>query len=239
MFRPVANAGAAAARHHPPGMSAHVIVSYDGTANDEDALALGGLLAAAGATLALAYVRHARDWDPDREAIAQHDAEHLLELGALALADRDVARHVVVDPSTPHGLEQLAGREQASLIVFGSEYRTSPGRAEPGTSAQTLLEGGSIAVAVAAAGLRADRQAGLRRIATAGQDAAAAQTAQALARALDAVLVAPGEPADLVVVGSPPGAAAGRIALGGAARGSLNATRGSVLVLPAERPLDF
>ncbi len=222
-------------------MSAHLIVSYDGTANDEDALALAGLLAATGATLALAYVRHARQWDASREAISQHDAEHLLELGALTLADPDVACHVVVDPSTPHGLEQLAHQEQADVIVFGSEYRTSPGRAEPGTSAQTLLEGGPVAVAVAAAGLRADPAATLRRIApaAAGQDDAAAETARSLARALDATLVAAGEPADLVVVGSQPGAPAGRIALGGAARGSLNTVRGSVLVLPAGRRLEF
>ena len=37
-------------------MSAKVIISYDGTSNDDDALALGKMLARAGFTLALAYV---------------------------------------------------------------------------------------------------------------------------------------------------------------------------------------
>ena len=49
-------------------MSADLIVSYDGTPNDDDALALGRLLARAGATLALAYIRHAREFDPRRGA---------------------------------------------------------------------------------------------------------------------------------------------------------------------------
>ena len=44
-------------------MSADLIVSYDGTANDDDALALGKLLAGTGATLALAYIRHSREFD--------------------------------------------------------------------------------------------------------------------------------------------------------------------------------
>ena len=35
-------------------MSANIIVSYDGTANDDDAVALGKLLAQTGASLALA-----------------------------------------------------------------------------------------------------------------------------------------------------------------------------------------
>ena len=85
-------------------MSADLIVSYDGSANDEDALALGGLLAASGAKLALAYVRHAHDWNEARERIAQHDAEHMLEQGALGLERPEVDRHVIFHASTPAGL---------------------------------------------------------------------------------------------------------------------------------------
>ena len=39
-------------------MAAKAIVSYDDTHNDHDALMLGRVLAAAGAELTLAYVRH-------------------------------------------------------------------------------------------------------------------------------------------------------------------------------------
>ena len=41
-------------------MTPRIIVSYDDTDNDRDALALGRLLAGGGADLSLAYVRHAR-----------------------------------------------------------------------------------------------------------------------------------------------------------------------------------
>ena len=39
-------------------MALKIIVSYDDTDNDRDALALGRLLAVTGAELSLAYVRH-------------------------------------------------------------------------------------------------------------------------------------------------------------------------------------
>src|ERR1700752_254204 len=121
-------------------MSADLIVSYDGTANDDDALALGRLLARAGASMALAYIRHSREFDPRREELAQHDAERRLEQGVTWLGDPQIPKHVVFSGSTREGLEQRAEAEQASMIVSGSDYRTPPGRAEPGTSAQGLLE---------------------------------------------------------------------------------------------------
>ena len=145
-------------------VSIGIIVSYDGTANDDDALALARMLAGSGATLALAYVRHSREYDPRREELAQHDAERRLELGATWLGDPDVPVHVVVSASTGEGLAQLADSEGASIVVFGSDYRTTPGRVEPGTSAQRLLEGGPIAVAVAAAGLRTEADGGIKSI---------------------------------------------------------------------------
>ena len=85
-------------------MPVGVIVSYDGTANDDDALALGQMLAAGAAALALAYVRHAHEYDPRREEIARHDAERRLTQGAAWLEDPEIPRHVVVDPSTGAGL---------------------------------------------------------------------------------------------------------------------------------------
>ena len=59
-------------------MSSDLIVSYDGSPNDDDALALGRLLALTGAALSLAYIRHSREFDPRREELAQHDAERRL-----------------------------------------------------------------------------------------------------------------------------------------------------------------
>jgi nucleotide-binding universal stress UspA family protein len=221
-------------------MGAEIIVSYDGTPNDDDAIALAKALSDAGASLALAYVRHSREFDPEREVLAQHDAERRLERGAMWLGDPDVPQHIVISASTGEGLAQLALNEDASLIVFGSDYRTPPGHAEPGTTAQYLLEGGSVAIAVAAAGLRMRIDTAIEWIAVAALDAdsAAHQTANALASALGAQLTAPAAgDADLLIVGSQDTAPAGQIALSGSSRSILNSSRGSVIVVPRATPV--
>jgi nucleotide-binding universal stress UspA family protein len=223
-------------------MSTKIIVSYDGTANDDDALALGKVLARAGATLALAYIRHSREFDPRREELAQHDAERRLERGATGLGDPDIPRHIVVSASTGEGLAELAASEGAAAVVFGSDYRTPPGRIEPGTSAQYLLEGGSVAIALATAGLRTETDPAVKSIAVSAPDAdtAAQQTAEALAAKIGASITT-GEvgDSDLLVVGSQASAPPGRIALSGTARSQLGSARGSVLVVPRGTPLAF
>ncbi len=233
-----ATGGSLAQDSHP--VSSDLIVSYDGTPNDDDALALGKLLARTGATLALAYIRHSREFAPRREELAQHDAERRLEQGVAWLEDPNIPRHVVFSGSTGEGLEQLAEAERASVIVFGSDYRTPPGHAEPGTTAQRLLEGGSVAIAVAAAGLRSLSDAGIESIAVApGEgDTAAQESAEALAEKFGAEIVELGpSSADLIVVGSQPSGNSRRIMLSGAARTMLDAVRGSVLVTPFGVPV--
>jgi hypothetical protein len=218
-------------------VTSSLIISYDGTPNDDDALALGRMLAPAGFELALAYVRHAREFDPQREAVAQHDAEQRLERGAALLEDVPVTRHVVLGASTGERLGELARSEGAPAVVFGSDYRTAPGHVEPGTSAQHLLEGGAVAVGIAAAGLRARPNGSIRSIAVplAGPtNDLARQTARTLAEKLGADVVDSGSPdVDLIVVGSQPAASAGHIVVGGDVRAELGGARSSVLVLPA------
>lgn len=222
-------------------MSIKLIISYDGTPNDDDALALGKMLAPAGFTLALAYVRHSHEYDPSREELAQHDAEQRLERGAAMLGDPQVARHVIIGASTGDALGELAAREQASLIVFGSDYRTAPGHVEPGTSAQHLLDGGSVAVAIANAGLRTKANGTIKTIAVplAGpHNDVARETAAALGAKLGATVAEP--PAggvDLIVVGSQPDAPSGHIVIGGDVRTELDNARSPVLVVPADAPL--
>jgi nucleotide-binding universal stress UspA family protein len=226
----------------PGPMSTKIIVSYDGTSNDDDALALGRLLAQGGATIALAYVRHSHEFDPRREELASHDARRRLEQGAAWLGDPDIPLHVVVSASTGEGLAALAESEGTSLIVFGSDYRTPPGHAEPGTSAQYLLEGGPVAVAVAPAGLRTESGAAIKSIGVVGADdeGAAQRTAEALAQRTGATIVGHGDASvDVIVVGSQAGGPNGRIALGGATRSMLNAARASVLVVPHGGSLAF
>jgi nucleotide-binding universal stress UspA family protein len=223
-------------------VSTELIISYDGTPNDDDALALGKMLARSGASMALAYIRHSHEFDPAREDLAQHDAERRLEQGAAWLGDPSVPRYVVFSGSTGEGLETFAEAENASIIVFGSDYRTPPGHAEPGTSAQRLLDGSPIAIAVAAAGLRSAPDAAIGSIAVASVDgdSSAQQTADVLAGKLGAKLVEFGEPAiDLIVVGSHATATTGRITVGGSTRALLNTTRGSILVVPSGTPVQL
>jgi nucleotide-binding universal stress UspA family protein len=222
-------------------MAVKIIVSYDGTAHDEDALSLARMLASPDTTLALAYVRHSHEYDPRREEIAEHDARHRLEMGIAWLEDPSIPAHVVVNPSTSAGLAQLAASEHADLVVFGSDYRTPPGRVEPQGSAQGLLDGGTVAVAVAAAGLRTRDGAGLTSVSVASseEDGAASQTARALVAATGAELVPGRSDADLIVVDSRPGAAEGQVALDGATRGRLDSARGSVLIVGRGTPLAF
>ena len=218
-------------------MTPSLIISYDGTPNDDDALALGRMLAPAGFALALAYVRHSREFDPAREELAQHDAERRLERGAAQLDGVTATRHVVVGASTGARLAELAESERAAAVVFGSDYRTAPGHVEPGTSAQHLLDGGAVPVAIAAAGLRTRGDGPITSIAVplAGPtNELARQTARMLAEKLGAGIVeSPSEAVDLIVVGSQPRASEGHIVVGGDVRSELNNARSSVLVLPA------
>jgi nucleotide-binding universal stress UspA family protein len=216
------------------------IISYDGTPNDDDAVALGKMLAPAGFELTLAYVRHAREFDPAREEVAQHDAEQRLERGAGLLGDPGVDRHVIVGASTGDALAQLAGSEGASLVVFGSDYRTAPNHIEPGTTAQRMLDGGSVAVAIAPAGLRTNANGTIKSIAVpiAGpHNDVARETASALAEKLGAEVVPASDSVDLIVVGSQPDAPSGHVVVGGDVRHELDNARSAVLVLPADGPL--
>ncbi len=214
-------------------MPLKIIVSYDGTTHDDDALMLGRMLAATGARLSLAYVRHSREYDPRREEIGEHDAARRLEQGAMWLGDESVDRHVVVNPSTSAGLADLAASEGADLVVFGSDYRTPPGRVEPGGSAQGVLDSGSVAIAVAAAGLRTSPEARIRTVSVAGEAGGpAAQTAQAIAESLGAEMIEGRRDADLILVDSRASAPQGRTGLDGSTRAHLESARGSVIVLP-------
>jgi nucleotide-binding universal stress UspA family protein len=215
-------------------MAAKIIVSYDGTDSDLDALALGRLLATAGASLALAYVRHSRESERRAEELAQHEAEALLEGGARWLEQPEVPRYVVLSGSTPEGLRQLADAEQAEVVVFGSEYRTAVGHIDPQRSARRLLDGGPLAVAIATAGLHeADTTVGSVAFVTENGDPSARETAESLATAFGADLASrPSESPDLIVVGSKPGGVEGRVTISAAAEYLIETVRCPVLVVP-------
>lgn len=210
-------------------MSAKIIVSYDGTANEDDAIALGRIFARAGAEVSVAYVRHSVE--PD----AQGEAEAVLERAAALLGNSQVARHVVTDRSTPEGLRALAEAEGAYAIVFCSDSHTAKGHIAIGNSAERLLEGGSAAVAIAPVGLaEGSAETSVQRIVPVGDANGGAQaTAEALAAALGAT-VAPvaNQDADLLVIDSRPDAQQGRVSISSSASHLIEIATCSVLVVP-------
>jgi len=221
---------------------AKIIVSYDGTASDEDALAFGRLLTKAGASLVLAYVRHTKEPEGRRERLAEHDAEQLLESGARWLGEPDVPRRVVLSASTPLGLRELAAAEGADAIVFGSEYRTTPGHVDPGTSARTLLDRGPVAIGIAPAEMRYRADAPVVSVAAVAEDddASAAETAASLARQLGASIATKvGADVGLIVLGSKPGTPNGSVLLSAASQYLVEMVRCPVLVLARGVPIGF
>jgi len=215
-------------------MTPTAIVSYDDTLNDHDALALGRLLSDAGAQLVLAYVRHTTELEHTREELEEHEAEALLERGARWLGDLDVDRRVVVSGSTGQGLQWLAEHEEADIVIFGSDYRTAAGHVSPQRSAQTLLEGGTAAVAIAPANYRSDRDPRLSRIGllAAPGDDAALETARELANRVDGTLTRDEREVDLLVVGSRSEAPDGRVMVSAQAQNAIENATCPVLVLP-------
>ncbi|HTA12642.1 MAG TPA: hypothetical protein VK765_04405 [Solirubrobacteraceae bacterium] len=223
-------------------MSVKVIVSYDGTANEDDAIALGRLFGRAGAEVSLAYVRHAREADASREQAVEAQAHGLLQGGVELLGDSKAQLHVVTDRSTPEGLGRLAAAEGADVIVFCSDSHTAKGHVSVGNSAERLLEGGAVAIAISPVdvGERADAGAVKNIVAVSDSDGGARETAEALAGALGAS-VAPviGEQTDLLVIDSRAGAQEGRVSLSSSASHLIEIATCPVLVLPRGAKLSF
>jgi nucleotide-binding universal stress UspA family protein len=220
-------------------MSAKIIISYDGTNNEDDAVALGRLFANAGAEVALAYVRHAPETETSREILAQHEAEALLERGAELLGDSGAQRYVVTDRSTPEGLSTLAKQIDADAIVFCSDSHTAKGHIAIGNSAERLLNGGGAAVAIAPAGFAQSGATQVQKIGVVG-DGSAQTTAAALARSLDAELGAAGEQnVGLLVVGSRPEAQEGTVSLSAASENLIEIATSPVLAVPHGKAISF
>jgi nucleotide-binding universal stress UspA family protein len=217
-------------------MGMKIIVSYDDTDNDRDALALGRLLAFAGAELSLAYVRHSQGG-----ALEQKQAEELLERGAASLGAPDMPRHVVVNAGTSVGLAELAESEGADVIAFGSEYRTAVGLVKPGISAHKLLLGGPTAIAVAPAGLNSNPSLSVNTVGILDEgDPTARETAESLADALGATVADfDGGPVDLLVVGSRPESPEGKVTLSASSDYAVEAATYPVMVVPRGRALNF
>jgi nucleotide-binding universal stress UspA family protein len=215
-------------------MAPRIIVSYDGTANDRDALALGEVLARSGATLDLAYVRHSEESETARERLAEAEARTLLATAAEELGG-GVSTHVVLSGSTPDGLRRLAVETGADMIIFGSDYRTAPGHVDPQSSARRLIDGGPVAIGLAPATFGNGTPPSVAMVGAVGEDGdpCVRETAEAIAGKLNAsVAERASSDIDLLVVGSKSGTVTGRITISAAADYLIELARCPVIILP-------
>jgi nucleotide-binding universal stress UspA family protein len=219
-------------------MAPRAIISYDGTPGDQDALMLGRILADAGASLTLAYVRHCINNDCSQEELEENEAETLLAGGASRLAGLDVDTRVVVSPSTPEGLRRLIEEQRADIVAFGSDYRTPPGRVAPQHTTQNLLECGPAAVAIAPADYFGARIHRIGVISIPGDDTTL-DTARALADSFGATLTRDERQVDLLVVGSRLEAPIGHVLLSAQAHNEIENATCPVLVVPRGVSIDF
>lgn len=221
-------------------MSTKIIVSYDGTANEEDAIALGRILGRGGADVSVAYVRHAPEGDSAAEQRAQAEAQDVIARGVKLLGMPGAGGHVVIDRSTPHGLARLAAEERADVVIFCSDSHTAKGHVSIGNSAQRLLEGGPCGVAIAPAGLaeRGDRLRGI--VAVADGEGGAQATADSIAAVLGGeVKNVIDDETDLVVIDSRADATEGTVSLSSSAEHLIEIVRAATLVLPRGKRLEF
>ena len=173
-----------------------ILIGVDASARSEDAVALAGFFARAGAAhVLLAHVAPANG--PARDE-GQLTANRLA--GMLTGLEPERVRTCVIAGSSPaHGIHDLAVENAATVVVVGSTRRGAIGRVYPGSTGERLLSGSPCAVAVAPQGYRTQAGAAIEQVGVAydgstearGALAAAASTAAALGAQLTLVSVVP------------------------------------------------
>lgn len=131
-----------------------VLVGHDGGPHADDALTLGRLIARrSGAELVLVSVVPnpvGGSFVPSLPADAYTELLTKAREDVEAEADQVSATFEVEQSSSPsRGLQNVARRIGADLVVVGSSPRAKPGRTRAGRKARQLMSGGTSAVAVA------------------------------------------------------------------------------------------
>lgn len=139
---------------------ARVLVGHDGGPHADDALALGRLIAERSqAELVLVSVVPnpvGGSFVPALPADAYTELIAKAREDVEAKAEQVSATFEVEQASSPsHGLENVARRIGADLVVVGSSPRAKPGRARAGRKARQLMSGGVSSVAIAPDGFAA------------------------------------------------------------------------------------
>jgi nucleotide-binding universal stress UspA family protein len=180
----------------------HIIVGYNGSAQAEDAVALGKLIAdATGASLTLAGVYYFSPRLGGRDPVL-HDveAEHIRQLEETA-ASVGARAEAVASSSPAHGLHRLAEETEADLVVVGSAHHGKAGQILAGSVGMGLLHGSPCSVAIAPHGYAGRAPSGIAEI-TVGFDGSP-EASRALTDALE-LASASGATVKLAVVAEPP-----------------------------------
>ena len=215
-------------------MATKIIVSYDGTDNDRDALALGSLLAA----------RARRSSSPTsatrtrpRVAVSGSPSRRPRRFSRRAQHARDAD---IAAPCRPQRLDagwaaRARGRRARRRDRVRLRVPDAQGHVDPQASARRLLDGGPVALASRRPGSPSARfrgRAGSRAIGEDG-DPCTLETAEGIASDLGGkVTLRPNGNVDLVVVGSKPGTVTGRVTISAAAEYLIELSRCPVVVLP-------
>ena len=166
-----------------------VLAGFDGTPSGEDALALAAACTRVlGTSLVVATVHPApapissAHVDAEWVANRHRHAEKILDGARHRLADvQPVDYRVVASSSAAHGLHDAAEEVDASLIVVGSSSQAAQHRLLAGSTADRLLAGSQVPVAVAPSGFRDEDVGVLGRIGVAYIDTPDAKAALDLA----------------------------------------------------------
>ena len=176
-----------------------IIVGVDTSDRSKDAVALASQLARGSAAELVLVSVYLYDDFPGRTADAEYvqalrdEAEAAIEHAQQGVADVPDVTHCTMPALSPaKGIQAIAEREGASLIVIGSGHRGGVRRVFAGTTAERLLHGAPCPVAVAPNGFHASASTGIRTIAVAfdgSEEATAALVGgTAMARAMRARL---------------------------------------------------
>lgn len=158
--------------------TAPVVVGYEGTAEGEDALALGRRLAEATGERAVVAVVHPESppgvghVDAEWARLMREQAGDLLQRAREVLGDGvDAEFRAVASRSAAHGLDGLAEELGASMLVVGSGRDGPFRRILAGSTGERLLHGASVPVVVTPRGHRDRSTSGLAVVGCAFIDA--------------------------------------------------------------------
>ena len=142
-----------------------VIVGVDGSERSTDALALADLIGPAlGRPVVIAHVHPYGQLssvfsDAEYDTIVREVAESTFDQVREHLPSVPERRmELIADKSPAAGLQALAERQEAAMVVIGSSHRSRIGRILVGGTGERLLSGAPVPVAIAPAGYAASEK---------------------------------------------------------------------------------